>query len=190
VGFALVGFLGRALGASFRIQDGIQDGVEIAGPADVDGGTVLLARPQCFMNRSGPPLRRLLSDVAVPCERLLVACDDVNLPLGRVRLRPAGSSGGHRGLKSMIEEVGEGFPRLRMGVGAPPPGQEPGQDLADWVLAPFTEHEATPVTDMLARAAGLVRRCWAAGRVDPVTSDPRPSTGPTASGATTGADDD
>jgi len=165
-GFALAGWLAREARVSWRREDDL----ELAGPFRAAGVSVLLARPQAYMNRSGPPLRRLLATESVPVERLLVACDDVNLPLGRVRLRPSGSGGGHNGLASVIAEVGEGFGRIRLGVGAPPPET----DLADWVLAPMAPEDLETVQDMLRRAAALVRDCWERGRIEPRTSDAAP----------------
>jgi PTH1 family peptidyl-tRNA hydrolase len=88
----------------------------------------------------------------VPPDRVLVACDDVHLPLGKLRLRPDGSAGGHNGLRSIIDCIGQGFPRLRMGV-----GQEPsGLDRADWVLRRFEKGERDAVDGMLAAAQEVV----------------------------------
>lgn len=120
--------------------------------ASPSGAPMLLARPMLFMNRSGPPLAALLESVGLGPERLLVVTDDVNLPLGRLRLRASGSSGGHNGLASIIEEIGDGFPRLRLGVGGAPRGTE----LADWVLSHFREDEREEVTDLVRRASETV----------------------------------
>jgi PTH1 family peptidyl-tRNA hydrolase len=126
------------------------------GPGDLAGGgaPAYLVKPLLYMNRSGPPLRHLLERLRVPPERLLVVCDDVNLPLGKLRLRPEGSSGGHNGLQSVIDCLGRGFARLRLGVGLP----GPGIDLADWVLERFPKDERAAVDDMVGRAADTVRK--------------------------------
>jgi PTH1 family peptidyl-tRNA hydrolase len=87
----------------------------------VAGAAVVLAKPQTFMNLSGQPVSALLRFYEVPLERLLVCSDDIDLPLGTLRLRPEGGSAGQKGLESIIEKLGtEAFPRLRLGVGRPP----------------------------------------------------------------------
>src|SRR5688500_6758293 len=112
----LVDRLARSAGVAFAGRDGCA----VSAPVAVGSTSIVLAKPQEFMNRSGPPLARLLAETGVPPGRLLVAVDDVHLAAGRIRLRREGSSGGHGGLASIIEVIGPEFPRLRMGVGAPP----------------------------------------------------------------------
>jgi len=93
---------------------------------------VLLAKPTTFMNRSGEAVSKLISFYKVdPSFQLLVLSDDCDLPLGEIRLRHAGGPGTHNGLKSVVEHIGEGFPRMRIGLGAAPAGT----DLAQWVLS-------------------------------------------------------
>ena len=145
-----------------------------------------MARPQLYMNRSGPPLQGLLELAGLPPERLLVACDDVNLPLGRLRLRPSGSAGGHNGLKSIIACIGTEFPRLRLGVGSGPEDV----DQADWVLSGFEESERDAVSEMLERAGRLVRDAVASGTVASVTSDPTETTKPGQDREDTGNEND
>ena len=116
----------------------------------------LLLKPLLYMNRSGPPTARLLRETGVGLNDLLVLADDLNLPLGAVRLRPAGSSGGHNGLASLIEALaGDQFPRLRMGIGPRPTGV----DARDFVLSPFGDAEWDAVEEMTDRAAEAVL-CW------------------------------
>ena len=167
LGFLLATRLADSLGLVFRrFPD-----AEIAGPAEIEGGRLMIVRPQLYMNRSGRPLQRILAAVGLGPERMLVACDDVNLPLGRLRLRPSGSAGGHNGLRSIIACVGQGFPRLRMGVGGAPAGT----DQSEWVLGPFEESERDAVSEMLERACGLVRDVVARDRVESLTSaEPQP----------------
>jgi PTH1 family peptidyl-tRNA hydrolase len=87
--------------------------------------------------------------------KMLVVVDDVALPFGRIRLGPSGSAGGHNGLKSLVESLGDtSFPRLRLGVGAQPPGM----DHADGVLAPFAPEEEADLPDFIDRAADAVTR--------------------------------
>jgi PTH1 family peptidyl-tRNA hydrolase len=107
-----------------------------------------------YMNLSGRAVVQLLDwSGACPFE-MLVICDDVNLPLGQIRLRPSGSDGGHNGLSSIIESLGtEEFARLRLGVGMPPDDV----DMADFVLDEFRESEREVVSDMIGRATEAVR---------------------------------
>ena len=116
-------------------------------------GDLLLAQPQTYMNRSGHAARCLLERRGLTAAHILVVYDDVALPLGRLRLRPAGSPGGHRGMESIIGSLcTEEVPRLRLGIG-PETGPQPGVDLADWVLEPFSAEESAVVDEMIARAA-------------------------------------
>lgn len=118
---------------------------------------LLLAKPLGYMNRSGPPIERLLRREGVAVEDLLVLVDDMDLPLGRTRLRPGGSSGGHKGLASVARALGrEDFPRLRMGVGPRPAGVEGRQ----FVLSPFGDDEWERAEQMAQRAARAAL-CWA-----------------------------
>ena len=103
---------------------------------------VVLFEPQTLMNRSGAAVAEALRGLAIedPAADLLVVLDDVDLPFGRLRVRPSGSAGGHRGLGDVIEALERSdFPRLRFGVGRPPAPL----DTAEWVLAPFSAEEET-----------------------------------------------
>jgi PTH1 family peptidyl-tRNA hydrolase len=114
---------------------------------------VLLAEPETFMNLSGVAARRLARSFDLLPEDILVVCDDVDLPLGKVRLRGSGGGGGHRGLISVIEMLGsEEFARLRIGVGRP----SEGVDTADYVLESFEEEEENIVARVVPRAADAV----------------------------------
>ena len=115
---------------------------------------VLLAAPQTFMNRSGYAVRCLVERHGIAVEDVLVAYDDLDLPLGRLRLRRSGSPGGHRGMESVIASLRtEEVARLRMGVAGGPDGAPKGDALVDYVLAPFTPEEAEAVAAMIERAA-------------------------------------
>lgn len=99
---------------------------------------VLLLKPQTFMNLSGPALRKAVDFYKLdPREQLLVCCDDIDLPLGTVRLRMRGSAGTHNGLKSVVEQFGEEFPRLKIGIGPKPENI----DLAAWVVSALNDEE-------------------------------------------------
>lgn len=101
---------------------------------------VLLVKPQTFMNRSGEAVRKIVDFFKLDTgKQLLIISDDIDLPVGEVRLRTSGGPGTHNGLKSVVEQIGEGFPRLRIGLGAP----QKGEDLAAWVLSVPPEGERT-----------------------------------------------
>lgn len=130
----------------------------------VGGEDVVLLRPLTYMNRSGTALAPLLQfegfDVR---DDLLVVVDDVSLPAGRRRLRQSGSSGGHNGLKSVETALRtRDYPRLRIGVGAPPP--EVG--LSDWVLGTFAPEEEADVLAALPLAADCTR-IWVEQGIEP-----------------------
>ncbi len=109
-----------------------------------------LVKPLTYMNRSGYAVRCLLERSEDRPADVLVIYDDVNLELGRLRLRPAGDPGGHRGMESIVENLrSTAVPRLRLGVGT----AEESRDLADFVLARFTEQESETADGMVARAA-------------------------------------
>jgi PTH1 family peptidyl-tRNA hydrolase len=111
---------------------------------------VHLIKPTTWMNLSGRAVRQYLAIERPAAPRIVAGLDDVALPLGRLRVRPRGSAGGHNGLASIIEHLGtEDFPRVRMGVGPGPAGA----DLADFVLEEFTREERDPVEALLDRAA-------------------------------------
>lgn len=98
-----------------------------------NGETVLIMKPQTYMNNSGESVGQAARFFKIPADRVLVVADDISLPLGRLRIRRSGSAGGHNGLKSIIAHLGtDEFPRVKIGVGAPPSG---GQEQIDWVLS-------------------------------------------------------
>lgn len=112
---------------------------------------VVLIEPQSYMNLSGRPVQAFATFYKVPPPRILVVVDDLDLPLGTLRMRAEGSSGGHNGLKSLIDTFGPGFPRLRIGIGR---GHSP--DAIDRVLSEFTESEQAELAAVVDRAlAGI-----------------------------------
>ena len=123
------------------------------------GRFVLLSRPLTYMNRSGEAMRWLLEEFGLTPESMLVVVDDVDLPLANLRLRRSGGPGTHNGLRSLCEEVGTGFPRLRVGVR----GDDMTGDLADYVLSSFTEKEANAAQAAVERAADAVESVLSGG---------------------------
>ncbi len=112
------------------------------GLATVEGQSILLLKPQTFMNLSGESLQKAGAFYNIPSTRMLVLFDDVSLEPGNLRIRMSGSAGGHNGLKNIIHYLGEDFPRIKIGVGA-----KPHEDyaLADWVLSRFAQSERKSV---------------------------------------------
>lgn len=120
---------------------------------ELGGEKVLLMKPQTYMNLSGDAVRQAVSFYKIPAEHVLVVSDEMSLPVGKIRIRPKGSAGGHNGLKSIISVLGtENFPRIRLGVGAPPPEY----DVKDWVLSTFRNQDAEDFRDAAERAAQAV----------------------------------
>lgn len=116
-------------------------------------GTILVAEPQTFMNASGECVKAIAQFYHLQPNQVLVICDDVSLPFGRLRIRRAGSEGGHNGLRSLSQCLGtREYPRLRVGVGKPPERW----DMIDYVLAPFTRSEMEEMPSILDKAADAI----------------------------------
>jgi PTH1 family peptidyl-tRNA hydrolase len=155
VGFRVVEALARTHHLSFSRQKGFQAYVA---EGRIAGQRAILAKPQTFMNLSGRAVGRLVRARGIDLERLLVVYDDLDLPLGRLRLRPEGGAGGHKGMRSILDTLGsQAFPRLRVGIGRPP-GQ---MDPADYVLRPFQEQEKAVLAQVVEWAVAAVE-CWLA----------------------------
>ncbi len=117
------------------------------------GRQVVLAKPQTFMNLSGASVSGLLRSLNLSVEDLIVLVDDVDLPLGSLRIRRKGSAGGHNGLQSVIVALEtDYFTRVRMGVGP----EKPIEDLVSYVLTPFNERDREKVTEMIGQAVQAV----------------------------------
>lgn len=122
----------------------------------IDDAQVVLAKPLAFMNKSGESVSLLVHWHKTPTNHMLVVYDDLDIPLGTLRLRPKGGSGGHRGMRSIIQQLGtEEFPRLRIGIGRPPAGRDP----ADYVLSPFTADELPIIANVREEAIAAIE-CW------------------------------
>lgn len=119
------------------------------------GGRALVVKPQTFVNRSGETVQAALAFHKLPVTDLLVVVDDLHLPPGHLRLRPDGSPGGHNGLKDIQARIGAIYPRLKLGIGRPPPGG----DQVNWVLGGFAAEER-PVVEALVRRAADCCEAW------------------------------
>ncbi len=132
----------------------------VAGRGDVEGWPVLLAKPRTFMNESGRAVRYLRDRYAVAPSRLLVIADDMDLPLGKLRLRASGGAGGHRGLESIAAELAsQDYARLRVGIGRP----DGNTDAIAHVLSRFSSAEERLLAEAVERAVETVEVFLAEG---------------------------
>jgi len=156
VGFQCLHRLAAAHGLAFSRR---QKRARVAS-GTLAGRRVVLALPQTFMNESGRSVAPLVHFYKAGLERLLVVYDDLDLPLGVIRLRAEGGSGGHKGMRSIIQHLGsQGFPRLRVGIGRPPGRMDP----ADYVLQDFSAEEEPIVEEVLERTVAAIETWLAEG---------------------------
>ncbi len=150
VGFQVVDRLAAEAGVRFRLSRFQAQGAR----AEISGTPTFLLKPQAFMNRSGRSVAAWLEAVGLPPARLVVVHDDLDLPLGRLRVVRSAGPGGHRGVASVQESLAtRSFPRVRVGIGRP----REGQAAADRVLGEFEPEELPLVAEMVERAAAAVR---------------------------------
>jgi peptidyl-tRNA hydrolase, PTH1 family len=153
VGYAVLGELARKFGDGVpkaRFHGAVVE-------ADFGGEKALLLSPTTYMNLSGTSVQEAKSFYKLANEELLVICDDLNLPVGKLRIRPGGSSGGQKGLEDVIQRLAtEDFPRLRIGVGTAPEGWA----WADYVTSKFTPAEQPEIEHAVGVAADAVA-VWA-----------------------------
>ena len=124
------------------------------GEGSIEGEKVILVKPQTFMNLSGESIREFKAWHKVEPSQIIIIYDDVSLPVGKMRIRPKGSAGGHNGIKSIIYQLNtEEFPRIKIGVGSP---ENPGFVLADYVLGRFTKAEVKELIPMAIKTADAV----------------------------------
>ncbi len=150
VGFQCVDHLARTYGVDMhrkRFKAALGEG-------QIGSQRVVLAKPLTFMNESGQAVAPISHWFKIPPERILVIYDDLDLPMGKVRLRPNGSSGGHKGLASIIAELGtRNFNRLRIGIGRPEQG-----DPVDYVLSNFAKAQEPVIQEVCDQSAQIVLR--------------------------------
>ena len=117
--------------------------------AELGGQKVLLMKPQTYMNLSGEAVREAVQFYKIPADHVLVIYDDVSLPVGKIRVRPTGSAGGHNGIKNIIAHLGtQDFPRIKIGTGAP--GE--GGDMIDWVIGVPSQADRKVLLESFERA--------------------------------------
>ncbi|HVI82179.1 MAG TPA: aminoacyl-tRNA hydrolase [Chthoniobacterales bacterium] len=146
IGFMTVDLLAREAGLAWEKSNKWD-------AATANLGNALLAKPASYMNRSGHPLFAIAQFFKIMPQEILVALDDLSLPLGRVRIRQSGGPGGHNGLESIVVQFGtEEIPRLRIGI-----GNAPAETASDYVLSNFFEEEKELVRSTINRAAEAVK---------------------------------
>ncbi len=146
IGFLVISALSKRYGITLKRDFNTR---ALSGKGNIAGVEAVLSEPFTFMNVSGTAVKALLKKHKVSIEDLLVICDDLDLELGRIKIRKSGSSGGHRGLQSIIDSLqGNNFNRLRIGIGRPSQGIEP----ADYVLSSFARKEKNAVNSVIESA--------------------------------------
>lgn len=171
VGFLVIDHLATRLGISLTRGDASA----VWGAGRTADHPVLLVKPMLYMNRSGEAVAPLLAERGVSVEDLLVAHDELDLPCGRLKLKRGGGTAGHRGLESLVAELGSAdFCRLRVGIGRP----AAGADAVTWVLSPFAAAEREPLAEAIGEAAAAAVAWLEVGleaAMNRVNARPRPA---------------
>jgi len=155
IGFMCLGHFARTQGIQFDRKQGQAR----IGSGEVAGNQLLLARPQTYMNRSGQAANRLVNKYKIDLNDLLVIHDDLDLPLGTIRFRQGGSSGGHKGVDSIIYELeSQGFSRLKVGIGRPITSTPEiiEDDIITYVLSDFTSEEKGTITQVIPKVSEAI----------------------------------
>jgi len=157
IGFICLSHIARQYGISFSKKQAKAR----TGSGNIDGIGVLLAKPQTFMNLSGQSVRLLMNKLKLKPDDLIIIHDDLDLPLGKVRIRQGGSSGGHKGLNSIIRETGSrDFIRVRFGIGRPygefSSADEKNEAVVDYVLTDFSNEEKKAVKPSIALVGNII----------------------------------
>ena len=157
IGFMSLNHFARTQGIRFDKKQGLAR----IGIGEVAGNGVILARPQTYMNSSGQSVSRLMQKFNVSLNNLMVICDDLDLPLGKIRIRQGGGSGGHKGIESIITELkSPDFSRLRVGIGRPNivEGSAEISDAAivTYVLSDFTPAEKQAITKVIPKVSEAI----------------------------------
>ncbi|MBM3243551.1 MAG: aminoacyl-tRNA hydrolase [Candidatus Omnitrophica bacterium] len=151
IGFEVVRQLAKSEKTSLKKEKGIR---ALSGKASIESEPTVLSLPLTFMNLSGEAVRLLLKKHRVEASKLLVICDDLDLEFGRIKLRPAGSSAGHRGVESIIASLDTSeFSRLRVGIGRP----KESAKASDFVLSRFNRTEKSALPGIISRAVDCCR---------------------------------
>ena len=153
IGFICLNHFAKTQGIRFDKKQGLAR----IGIGEVAGNQVVLAKPQTYMNLSGQSVSRLTKRFITSLDDLLVIHDDLDLPLGKIRLRRGGGSGGHKGVNSIITELGsQDFLRLRVGIGRPATSEISEADIIAYVLSDFTPEEKQVITQVVTRVSEAI----------------------------------
>lgn len=136
-GFIMIDFIAEQIGSKInRVKF-----KSVVGDGNICGSRVLLMKPSTYMNNSGEAVVEAMNFYKIPAENVIILLDDINLDVGKMRIRSKGSDGGQKGMRSIIYLSGkDNFPRVKIGIGKKP---NPEYDLASWVLSKFTKDELT-----------------------------------------------
>jgi len=146
IGFRVVDALARRYNIGWEVSEA---GLEF-GRGTIQGRAVQLLKPQCYMNRSGPPAVAFLEKFCISHREILVIHDDIDLEFGRLKIKKKGGDGGHKGIRSMMDALETGdFTRLRLGIGR----SEADEDVVDHVLGQFNNREQASLTDFIDHAS-------------------------------------
>ena len=150
IGFICLNHFARTHGIRFDKKQGNAR----TGTGEVGGNKVVLAKPQTYMNLSGESVSRLVRKFSVDLDDLIVIHDDLDLPLGKIRIRQAGGSGGHKGIDSIIASLkNQDFLRLRVGIGRPAVTEPSESDIIAYVLTDFTPDEKQAINGVVPRVS-------------------------------------
>jgi PTH1 family peptidyl-tRNA hydrolase len=153
IGFTCLRHFARAQGIKFNQKKGLAR----IGTGTVAGNKVVLARPQTFMNNSGQSVSRLLKSLRIKPQDLLVIHDDLDLPLAKIRISSGSGSGGHRGINSIIAELGtQEFTRIRVGIGRPDKPAPTEDDIIAYVLSDFTPQERKTINQITPKVSQAI----------------------------------
>jgi PTH1 family peptidyl-tRNA hydrolase len=153
IGFICINHFARTQGVKFDRKQGRAR----IGTGKVAGNEVVLAKPQTHMNQSGESVSRLVKRFNISTDDLIVIHDDLDLPLGKIRLSSGSSSGGHKGIESIIKELGsQNFMRLRIGIGRPDKAEASEDDIIAYVLSDFTAEQKQAIAQAIPRVTEAI----------------------------------
>jgi PTH1 family peptidyl-tRNA hydrolase len=153
VGFICLNHFAKSQGIKFSQKQGLAR----TGAGEVAGNKVMLARPQTYMNQSGQSVSRLVQKFKINLDDLLVIHDDLDLPPAKIRISRGSGSGGHKGIDSIIQELGsQDFIRIRIGIGRPDKAETSEADIIDYVLSNFTPEERQAIARVIPRVSEAI----------------------------------
>lgn len=162
IGFMVVEKIAKDFSLKFRRHFSLKAKIAWLGERERE---VFLVKPLTYMNNSGIALKKIINKFLLPYKNILVVCDDLNLELGRLRLRRRGSAGGHKGLLSIIESLEtEDFPRLRIGIG------KPSREVSSYVLSEFSQEEIPVIRKTVDKASHCCKEWLKGGNIEVLMS--------------------